>query len=134
MIEVDGVAVCRAQEIEIGGIKHEPYKIFTGDRPNPMLGRAKYEIEPVKIKHAMVLGNAGAEFVRLARDYVLGLDLTKVTVRVITLDESGFSPVAEDEFTECVFTSFVPEGKKGDSKDAAHFTIEFKPTDHVPSY
>jgi hypothetical protein len=134
LIEVDGVSVCQAQEVETGGIKHEPFKIFTGDRPNPTLGRAKYECEEVKIKQAMALNAEGLEFVNLFQNYARGLDVTKFNIRVVTLDEDGFSPIATDDYIDCVPTSFAPEGKKADSKDAAYFSIGFMPTDHIPSY
>jgi len=134
LIEVDGVAVCQASEVETGGVKHEPFKIFVGNRPNPILGRGKYECEEVKVKQAYALNQEGGEFARLFQDYVRGLNLAKPTVRIVTLGEDGATIVATDEYVECVPTMFQPEGKKGESKDGAYFSIGFKPTDHIPSY
>lgn len=134
LIEIDGVADCLASEIETGGVKHEPFKIFVGNRPNPILGRGKWEVEEVKIKHAYALNGSSSEFARIAQDYMLGLSVNKPTVRVVTLAEDGKTPVATDEYVECVFTMFQPEGKKGESKDGAYFSIGFKPTDHIADY
>jgi hypothetical protein len=134
LVEVDGVAVCQASEVEIGGAKHEPYKINLGDRPNPVLGRGKYECDEVKIKQAFALNNEGNDFTNLYQNYIRGLDLTKRTIRIVTLGEDGATEIATDEFIECVPTMFQPDGKKGEGKEAAYFTIAFKPTDWTPSY
>lgn len=129
LIEVDGVAVCEASEIETGGAKHEPFKIFLGNRATPILGRGKTEFEEVKIKQAHGLNNEFAEFSRMFTDYIYGRDLTKPTIRVVTLDEDGKTVVCTDEYIDCVPTMFQPEGKKGDSKDGSYFSIGFKPSD-----
>lgn len=134
LVEVDGVGVCQAQECDTGGVKHEPYKIFTGDQPNPTLGRDKWECEEVKLKQAHLLNNEGAEFARIFQDYIRGIDLTKINIRIVTLDEDGITPVATDDYIECVPTMFQPETRKGEGKGPAHFTIGFKPTDHIPNY
>jgi len=134
LIEVDGVGVCQASEIETGGVKHEPFKIFVGNRPNPIIGRGKYEVEEVKIKQAYELNSEGAEFTRQFRDYILGANVGKINIRVVTLDEDGKTVIATDDYIECVPTMFQPEGKKGESKDGAYFSIGFKPTDHEASY
>lgn len=134
LIEVDGVSVCQASEIETGGVKHEPFKIFVGNRAFPFLGRAKSEVEEVKIKQAYALNNEGREFARMFQDYVRGTNVGKVNIRVVTLGEDGFSVVATDDYIDCVPTMFTPEGKKGDSKDGAYFSVGFKPSDHKPNY
>lgn len=134
LLEVDGVAVFLASEIEIGGVKHEPYKYFTGNRPNAQLGRGKYEVEEVKIKQALALNNEMSEAARLFTDYILGNTVDKLSIRVVTLDEDGQSEIGVDEFVECVPTQFMPSAKKGEGKEAAYFSIAFKPTDWIPSY
>lgn len=135
LVEVDGVAVCEASEVEMGGVKHEPFKIHTGTRPNPILGRNKYEVEEVKIKQAHALNSEGVAFARMFQDYILGVNVAKPTIRIVTLDEQGKTPVATDEFVECVPMTFVPENKKGEGgSDASYFSISFKPTDHIALY
>ncbi len=134
LIEVDGVAVCLAQEVETGGIKHEPVTIYRGDQPNPVMGRGKFTVEEVKIKQARGISSADSQFSTMFQNYVRGIDMTKPNVRIVTLDEDGITPIATDDYTECVVTSFVPDGKKAEGKEADHFTIAFKPTDHFPVY
>lgn len=131
LVEVDGVSVLEATECEIGGVKHEPFKLSVGNRPNPYLGRNKFEVEEVKIKGAYALNSQGQELFQGFNDYIRGLNIQKLSMRVIQLGEDGFSTEAVHEFIECVPTAFQPEGKKADSKDAAYFTISFKPTDYV---
>ena len=131
LIEVDGVAVCEASECETGGAKHEPFKIFLGNRATPILGRGKTEYEEVKLKQAHGLNNEFAEFVRMFKDYIDGVNLTKPTIRVVTLDEDGRTVVCTDEYIDCVPTMYQPEGKKGESKDGSYFTIAFKPSDWI---
>jgi len=133
LLEVDGVATFQATEIEIGGIKHEPYKIAVGNRPNPYLGRGKWEIEEVKIKQALALNNEASEAGGMFKDYMTG-GTTKPSVRIVTLGEDGVSEIGTDEFVDCVPTVFNPSAKKGEGKDAAYFTIAFKPTDWIPGY
>lgn len=134
LVEVDGVAICQASAVETGGVKHEPFKIYTGTRETPVLGRGKYECEEVKIKQAYGLNNEAADFAQLFYDYVRGINPTKPSVRIVTLGEDGFSVVAIDDYVDCVVTMFQPEGKKGEGKEAAYFSIGFKPTDHFTSY
>ena len=134
LIEVDGVSLCEASEVETGGVKHEPFKIFTGTRPFPVIGRGKFECEEVKLKIAFGLNNEGAELARIFEEYLLGINMTKPTVRVVTLGEDTFSVVATDDYIDCVPTMFQNEGKKGEGKDAAYFYIAFKPTIHRPNY
>jgi hypothetical protein len=134
LIEVDGVTVCQAQEVETGGAQHKHNTTYVGNRANPVISRGKYEIDEVTIKQAHALNAEGLEFVRLFQNYLHGLDMTKRTIRIVTLGEDGFTAVAIDEYIDCVPTKFVPEGKKAASNDTAHFSITFKPTDHIPSY
>lgn len=132
LIEVDGLSVCEASEVEIGGVKHEPFKLSVGNRPNPYIGRNKFEVEEVKIKNGYALNQEGQDFFNYFNSYIRGFNSAeKIGIRVIQLGEDGFSTVVVHEFIECVPTSFQPEGKKGDSKDAAMFTIAFKPTDYI---
>ena len=131
LVEVDGVTVCEASEVEIGGLKHEPFKLSVGNRPNPFIGRNKFEVEEVKIKQAYALNSEARDFFNKINDYIRGFNIEKPTVRVVQLGEDGFSTEVVHEFIECVPTAFQPEGKKADSKDAAYFTISFKPTDYV---
>lgn len=134
LIEVDGVAVCRASECETGGTKHEPFEVYHGDQPMPSIGRGKYKVEEVKIKQAYGIGNEGAEFVQQFQDYITGANVGKLNIRVVTLDEDGVAELATDDYIDCVPTSFVPDAKKGEGKEAAYFSIAFRPTDHIPAY
>lgn len=131
LVEVDGVAAVMASEVEIGGVKHEPFKINVGNRPNPILGRSTYEVEEVKIKNAYALNNEGESLFRMFETYILGTSVTKINMRVVALDQDGKTPVKTHEFIDCVPTMFQPENRKGDSKDAAYFTISFKPEDYT---
>lgn len=130
IVEIDGVSVLQASEVEIGGIKHEPFKLYVGDRPNPFIGRNKHEIEEVKIKQAYALNQEGSELFGYFYDYMHGLTTEKLNIRVVQLDEDGYSDSLVHQFYECVPTSYKPDGKKADSKDAAMFEISFKPTDY----
>lgn len=130
LVEVDGVSILEASEVEIGGIKHEPFKLSVGNRPNPYLGRNKYEAEEVKIKGAYALNSQGEELFSNFRNYIQGFNVSKLNMRVIQLAEDGFRTVVIHDFIECVPTMFQPEAKKADSKDAAYFSIGFKPTDY----
>lgn len=129
LVEIDGVSACRASEVSGIGLKHEPFKIPVGDRANPILGRSNYEANEVTIKHAYALNRTGRELFAYFGAYVKGLTVEKRTVRLIQLDEDGFGTVAVWELSECVPTEFTQENNKGDSNDAAYFTIKFKPTD-----
>lgn len=132
VVEVDGLSVCEASEVEIGGVKHEPFKLSVGNRPNPYIGRNKFEVEEVKIKNAYALNQEGRDFFSYFNDYIRGFNAAeKIGLRVIQLGEDGISTEAVHEFIECVPTSFQPENKKADGKDAAMFTIAFKPTDYL---
>lgn len=131
LVEVDGVSAIEATECDIGGVKHEPFKIAVGNRPNPYLGRGKFEVEEVKLKGAYALTSQGEELFQAFNDYIRGFTTQQLSFRVVQLSEDGFSTLKVHEFIECVPTMFQPEGKKGDSKDAAYFTIAFKPTDYV---
>jgi hypothetical protein len=134
LLEVDGVAVFQASEIKIGGIKQEPYKIFSGQRRNPQLGLGKYECDEVEIKQALRLNNEASEVGRLFTDYIKGNSTQKVSIRVVTLDEDGRSEVGYDEFVDCVPTVFKPSEKNGEGKNAAYFSISFKPEDWIPNF
>ncbi len=129
LLEMDGVSTARASEVSGIGIKHEPFKIGVGDQANMILGRANYECEEVTVKHAYALNNTGREMFAWFGLYIKGVRTDKLNVRLIQLAENGFSPQAIWEMEECVPTAFMNETNKGDSNDAAYFTLKFKPTD-----
>jgi phage tail-like protein len=129
ILEMDGVTAARASEVSGIGMKHEPFKIATGDRANPILGRSNYECEEVTVKHAYALNSTGNEMFSWFGDYVKGNRTDKLNIRLIQLAEDGYATAAIWELTECVPTMFSHENNKGDSNDAAYFTLKFKPTD-----
>ncbi len=133
LVEIEGVSVIEASEAEVGGLKHEPVKIGVGNRPNPYLARGKYEGEEFKLKQAYALNQEGEELFKYFRDYLRGLTVEKRNIRVIQMTENGLGIERTHECIECVPTTFKPEGKKGDSKDAAYFEIAFLPTDYNES-
>ncbi len=130
LVEVDGISIIEASEAEIGSPKHEPYKIGVGNRPNQYLGRGKYEVEEFKLKNAYALNREGEELFEYFRRYIRGLTVEKVNIRVVQMEENGLTPYRVHEMIECVPTTYKPEGKKGDSKDAAYFEMAFMPTDY----
>jgi hypothetical protein len=130
LVEVDGINVCRASEFELGEVKHEAYKIPVGNRHLPILGRGKSEIGESKIKQAYGLDNTDREMFRKFDNFVRGISIEKPTIRVIQLSEDGFTPMMVHEFIECVPTTYKPEPKKGDSKDAAMFSFGFMASDY----
>jgi len=134
LLEVDGVALFQASEIKIGGVKIEPFEIPVGNQNFPFLGRGKRKCEDVEIKQALRLNNEMSEASRLFVDYMNGTSVIKPSIRVVTLDEDGTSEVGYDEFVDCVPTQFKPSEKKGEGKDAAYFSIMFRPTDWIPNY
>ena len=129
LLEMDGVSAARASEVAGIGLKHEPFKIAVGDQANPILGRSNYEANEVTIKHAHALNNTGDEMFAWFGDYVKGFRTDKLNVRLIQLGEDGFSTGQIWEMTDCVPTEFMQEGNKGDSNDAAYFTLKLKPSD-----
>lgn len=129
IIEIDGVSAARASEVSGLNIKHDPFKIGVGDRPNPILGRSKYEIDEVTVKHAHALNNTGRELSGYIVAYCRGLRTDKLNCRLLQMAEDGFGIEAVWEMIECVPTSFSQDTNKGDSNDAAYFTFKFKPTD-----
>ena len=128
-MEMNGVSAARASEVSGIGLKHEPFKIAVGDQANPILGRSNYEANEVTIKHAHALNNTGNEMFAYFGAYIKGLRTDKPNIRLIQLGEDGFSTDAIWELEECVPTEFTQETNKGDSNDAAYFTIKLKPTD-----
>jgi hypothetical protein len=130
LVEFDGVTFCQASEFELGEVKHEPYKIHVGNQPNPILGRGGFEVGECKIKHANGLHNTDTEMHKIFDDFIRGRSTAKPTIRVIQLNEDGFSPMRVHEFIECVPTTYKVEPKKGDAKDAAMFSFGFMPTDY----
>lgn len=130
LVEVDGVSALAATDFENGGVKHEHFKLMVGNRPNPYLGRNKFEVQEMKIKGAYALNRQGEELFQLFSDYIRGISTQKITLRVVALDEDGLTPYRTHECIECVPTMFQPDGRKADSKDAAMFTISFMPTDY----
>lgn len=129
LFEMDGVAACRASEVSGLGIKHEPFKIGVGDQANPLLGRSNYECEEVTVKHAHSLNSTGSEMFDWFGQYIKGDRTDKLSMRLIQLDEDGKGTEAIWECIDCVPTMFSQESNKGDSNDAAYFTLKFKPTD-----
>ncbi len=129
ILEMDGVSIARASEVSGIGIKHEPFKIPVGDQANQILGRSNFECEEVTVKHAYALNSTGREMFEWFYDYVRGFRTDKLSIRLIQLSEDGFGTAATWEMFECVPTMFSQENNKGDSNDAAYFTLKFKPTD-----
>lgn len=129
LFEMDGVTFARASEVSGIGVKHEPVKIGVGDQANPILARGKYEPQEVMVKHAHALNETGNEMFSWFRDYIKGYRTDKLNMRLIQLDEDGFSTLAIWEMIECAPTEFSQDGNKGDSKDAAYFMMKFMPTD-----
>lgn len=129
LLEMDGVSIARASEVSGIGIKHEPFKIGVGDQPNQILGRSSYECEEVTVKHAYALNSTAQEMFDWFSDYIRGFRTDKLSIRLIQLAEDGFGTEAVWEMFECVPTAFMHENNKGDSNDAAYFTLKFKPTD-----
>lgn len=129
IIEIDGISAARASEVSGVGLKHEPFKIAVGDRANPIVGRSTYEANEVTVKHAYALNKTGQEAFRYFGDYLKGYTVQKLNMRLIQLDEDGFGTTATWELEECVPLEFTHETNKGDSNDAAYFTLKFKPTD-----
>jgi hypothetical protein len=134
LVEVEGVAAIEASEFDIGGVKHEAFKIMVGNRPNGILGRGKFDVGDCKLKNAYALNGEGKQLFKYFREYTLGITTEKRNIRVIQLDEDGYTAVGIHHFIECVPTEYQPEGKKADSKDAAYFTISFKPTDYEEDF
>lgn len=129
LLEMDGVSSARASEVSGIGIKHEPFKIPVGDQANMILGRSNYECEEVTVKHAYALNSTGQQMFSWFGLYIKGIRTDKMNIRLIQLAENGFTPQAIWEMEECVPTMFTNEANKGDSNDAAYFTLKFKPTD-----
>ena len=129
LIEIDGVTSADASEVSGIGIKHEPFKIAIGAQANPILGRSNYECEEVTMKHAYALNSTGNEVFAWFGDYIKGYTTDKLNMRLIQLSEDGFGTAAIWEMLECVPTMMMQETNKGDSNDAAYFTLKFKPTD-----
>lgn len=129
IFEIDGVAAARASEVSGIGLKHENFKIGLGDRANPLIGRGNYEGNEVTVKHAHAINSTGREMFSWFGDYIKGDRTDKLTARLIQLDEDGKGTEAIWELIDCVPTEFSQETNKGDSADAAYFTLKFKPTD-----
>lgn len=130
LVEIDGVTVIEATEFELGSVDHEPFELPVGNRPNPILGRAKYKVGECKLKQAYALNNEGIELFAYFKNYCSGITTEKRGIRVVQLAEDGFTPIGIHQFIECVPTKWQPEGKKADSKDASYFSISFRPTDY----
>ena len=129
LLEMDGVTFARASEVSGIGLKHEVVKIGVGDQANPILVRGKYEPQEVTVKHAHALNNTAQEVFSWFKDYIKGFRTDKLTMRLIQMDEDGYSPLVIWEMVECAPTEFSQEGNKGDSKDASYFMLKFMPTD-----
>ena len=129
ILEMDGVSAAEASEVSGIGNKHEVFKIGVGNRPNPYIGRSKFEPNEVTVKHAHAMGSTGQEMFQWFDDYIRGFRTDKINIRLIQLGEDGFKTEVVWEMEECVPTEFMQETNKGDSNDAAYFTLKFKPTD-----
>lgn len=129
LIEIDGVTEACATEVSGIGIKHEPVKLPVGCRPNPYLGRSNYECEEVTVKHGYAISSTGRELFQWFSDFIRGIAVERRTFRLLQMHEDGATPAAIWEMIECVPTAFMHEANKGDSNDAAYFTVKFKPTD-----
>lgn len=129
LIEIDGITAVRAMNVSGGAMNHTPTLINEGNRNNPHVGRGNYEIDEVTVKQASALNDVGNEFFSWLRDYVKGILLEKRTLRIITLDEDGETPVETWVYYDCVPTSIAPDDKEARGTNAASFTFKLKPTD-----
>ncbi len=129
LVEFDGVSICEASEVSGVNKKHEPVKIFTGNRRSPFYAAGKFELDVVMIKHAIGINGAGRELSGYYEDFTSGLITERRNFRIVQLDEDGISPVATFDLIRCVPTEFSLDGNKADGKDAAYFTIKLQPED-----
>jgi len=129
LLEVDGVTFARASEVSGIGLKHEHFEIGVGDQGNPVIGRGKFKPQEITVKHAHGLNNTADEIFRYFRAYIKGLRTDKLTMRLIQLDEDGFSTLQIFELIDCVPTEFSQEANQGDKKDAAYFNFKCMTTD-----
>jgi hypothetical protein len=129
ILEIDGVPAVAATEATPPGFKQTPGKYQPGNQPNPTHFRGNFEIEEMTFKHARGIGQAGRELVRWLIDYSRGLAVQKRSLRFITMDETGRSPLETWECLDCVPTMYKPEQGTGTGTDVATFTFSLQPDD-----
>jgi hypothetical protein len=134
LIEVDGVAVCQASEIDLPDTEHAEVEIWDGINQNPALVRGKFKVGDITIKQAHALNNEGEEFTRMFQDFIRGVNLERPTIRIVTIGEDGFTPVATDEYIRCIPKKFKPEKKDGKGPNGSYFSITFRAEDHLQVY
>jgi phage tail-like protein len=129
LIEVNGISVCRATEVSGLDKKHEPFKLYESNRPNPHIGRAHFEISELTIKHAHALNTSAFEFFQWLDDFVKGVNVERRGMRIIVLDEDGATPVDIYECINCVPISMGPETHTAGGSNASYYKFTIKPED-----
>lgn len=130
LLEIDGITALVATDATPPGFKHTPGKYQPGNQSHPTHFRGNYEIEEFTFKHARAVGTQGRELVRWLIDFAEGLNVVKRTVRFITMDETGRTPVETWECRDCVPTMYKPDEGTGSSVDTALFSFSVQ-ADHA---
>src|SRR5205085_9460828 len=130
LVEVEGVTAFEAVEADTPGKEQEEVEIHVGNKELPYLVRGKSKIDVVTLKGAFSNSSAGRDFHKLMQDHSRGINVDKITCRVIQLDENGRDVLAINEYIECIPKAFKPLGNKGDAKEAAMFEIKLRPSDY----
>lgn len=133
LIEIEGIASVRAMDVRGGKLDHAPTKVTEGNRPNPRLVRGTYEIGEVTVKQASALNDAGREFFAWLYGVAKGTGpVERRTLRIVTLDETGHTPVETWEYVNCLPTSIQPDDRTARGQNAASFTFGIMPEDVLP--
>lgn len=129
LLEIDGITAVVATEATPPGFKHTAVKYQPGNQANPTHFRGNYEIEEFTFKHARAVGAQGRELVRWLMDFARGLVVVKRTVRFITMNEAGRTPVEVWECRDCVPMMYKPDEGNGTSNDVATFSFSVQADD-----
>jgi phage tail-like protein len=132
LIELDGITQLRASKITGPGLEHEPGTIYEGNKNTPTLVPGTFKPTEVTVTHAHAVGeNAASQVSDWIQAYKDGLDLEPRTMRVITLDPAGFSPVFTSEYIGCVPKSFKQEDYDAASNEGAQFSFSVMAEDMI---
>jgi phage tail-like protein len=135
LIELDGVPVLMASEVNGLRLDHTVTVTRVGNRPGPIKSRGHFDVDDVTVKHAHAV--PGAEQAAAAvwawfRSVTLGIGLVeRRTLRVVVMDETGRTPERYYDLINCLPRTFGEDTHTAGGNNPATFTFSVAPDDMI---
>jgi phage tail-like protein len=124
LVELDGVSQLRATKVTGPGIEHEPGSVYEGNKSTPTLVPGTFKPSEITVTHAYAENETAHDQVsRWFQDYKNRIDMEGRTMRVVTMDKSGSTPIATKEYIGCVPKALKDDDYDATSNEAAMFTF-----------